>query len=298
MMFFCTNQVSKTGCVFIYSLIVVDVHAIFQEYILDKISKKLHLSKSKLAIFNNSGQLLVFYLISVLWGIDTIMRERYLPEISRLWTEYPAPITFLAKLYFIIQLAYSLHELPELYLQRVKREEYLGKAVSSIAALVLVSISYFLRNPDSVGFRVWVPDLALKICGRFPDHWAIMTAKMYIIGRAVHVISRKISKVVIVSDSLSALEKLKGGNHSAITDIITVKVINALQHVKELGFHIAGIWVPTHPYILHDTAGILANRGRLLPEPAQIKGGPQELWPEHNKSLWNDWNMSFAKSVR
>ncbi|KAK9881404.1 hypothetical protein WA026_016294 [Henosepilachna vigintioctopunctata] len=133
------------AAVFFYSLIVIVIHAIFQEYILDKISKKLHLSKSKLAVFNNSGQLLVFYLVSVLWGIDTVLRERYIPEISRLWSEYPAPMTFLVKLYFIIQLAYSLHELPELYFQRVKKEEYFGKAVSSIAALVLVSIPYFLR---------------------------------------------------------------------------------------------------------------------------------------------------------
>lgn len=133
------------AAVFFYSLIVVVVHAIFQEYLLDKISKKLHLSKSKLAVFNSSGQLLVFYLLSVLWGFDIIMRERYLPEISRLWSEYPAPMTFLTKLYFIIQLAYSLHELPELYFQRAKKEEYLGKAVSSVAGLVLVSIPYFMR---------------------------------------------------------------------------------------------------------------------------------------------------------
>ncbi|KAL3286311.1 hypothetical protein HHI36_000820 [Cryptolaemus montrouzieri] len=126
-----------------------------------------------------------------------------------------------------------------------------------------------------------------------------MTAEMYTIGRSVQVmISRKISKVVIVSNSLSALEKLKGGNHSANTDIITVKVINALQHVKELGFYISCIWVPSHSYILHDTADILANKGRLLPEVAQIKGGPQELWPEYNKSLWNDWKREFREIGR
>ncbi|XP_044759622.1 translocating chain-associated membrane protein 1 [Coccinella septempunctata] len=133
------------AAVFFYSLIVVVVHAIFQEYVLDKISKKLHLSKSKLAVFNNSGQLAVFYLLSVLWGFDIIMKERFLPEISRLWSEYPAPMIFVTKLYFIIQLAYSLHELPELYFQRVKREEYLGKAAYSVAGLVLVSIPYFMR---------------------------------------------------------------------------------------------------------------------------------------------------------
>ncbi|XP_045462959.1 translocating chain-associated membrane protein 1 isoform X2 [Harmonia axyridis] len=132
------------AAIFFYSLIAVVVHAIFQEYLLDKISKKLHLSKSKLAVFNNSGQLVVFYLLSVIWGLDIIMRERYLPEISRLWSEYPAPMIFFTKLYFIVQLSYSLHELPELYFQRVKKEEYLGKALSSLAGLVLISIPYFM----------------------------------------------------------------------------------------------------------------------------------------------------------
>jgi len=131
--------------VFFYSLICIVIHAIIQEYALDKISKKLHLSKSKLAIFSTSGQLSVFYLMSTLWGGDIVLKEHYLPEIARLWSDYPAPMPFLVKLYVIIQMAYSLHELPELYFQRVKREEYSSKAVQSIATLVLVAIPYFLN---------------------------------------------------------------------------------------------------------------------------------------------------------
>lgn len=137
--------VKDWAAIFFYSLIGVVIHAILQEYILDKISKKLHLSKSKLAVFNNSGQLLVFYVASVLWGIDVILRERLIPEISRLWTDYPAPMTGPMKFYFIIQLAYSLHELPEIYFQRSKKEEYVGKALSALASLVLISVPYFLR---------------------------------------------------------------------------------------------------------------------------------------------------------
>lgn len=59
-----------SAVVFFYSLICVIVHAIIQEYLLDKITKKLHLSKSKLAVFSTSGQLFAFYLISAIWGLD------------------------------------------------------------------------------------------------------------------------------------------------------------------------------------------------------------------------------------
>jgi len=130
--------------IFFYSMICIVLHAIIQEYVLDKISKKLHLSKSKLAVFSSSGQLAIFYLVSSAWGIDIALRERYL-DISRLWADYPAPMPFLLKLFIIIQLAYSVHELPELYFQRTKREEYLSKAIHSLASLVFVYIPYVLN---------------------------------------------------------------------------------------------------------------------------------------------------------
>lgn len=50
--------------------------------VLQKISKRLHLSKSKLAVFSTSGQLAAFYLISTVWGLDIIIREHYLPDVS------------------------------------------------------------------------------------------------------------------------------------------------------------------------------------------------------------------------
>lgn len=66
-------------------------------------------------------------------------------QISLLWTDYPAPLSFMMKLYLIIQLAYSLHEIPELYFQRTKKEEYISRAVTSLSSLILVSVPYFLK---------------------------------------------------------------------------------------------------------------------------------------------------------
>ncbi|KAK2113862.1 hypothetical protein P7K49_008128 [Saguinus oedipus] len=50
-----------------YIFITIILHAVVQEYILDKISKRLHLSKVKHSKFNESGQLVVFHLTSVIW---------------------------------------------------------------------------------------------------------------------------------------------------------------------------------------------------------------------------------------
>merc|ERR1711970_990004 len=48
--------------VFFYLLIAVVMHAIIQEYLLDKVNRKLHLSKIKHAKFDESGQLFSLYL--------------------------------------------------------------------------------------------------------------------------------------------------------------------------------------------------------------------------------------------
>ena len=94
-----------------------------QEYMLDKVNRKLHLSKIKHTKFNESGQLLTFYLVSVVWGADILLRENLL-AVPLLWEGYPhVYMTFIFKFFFVVQIAYWLHVYPELYFQKVKRED-------------------------------------------------------------------------------------------------------------------------------------------------------------------------------
>lgn len=136
----------KDSCaVFFYTLICIIMHAILQEYALDKISKKLHLSKFKLSRFNESGQLVVFYAMSFLWGFDVIVREQYIGNMAKLWENFPDhPMVFLHKLFFIIQLAYYLHMLPELYFQKVKKDEQRAKIEHALGGFFLIATAYFL----------------------------------------------------------------------------------------------------------------------------------------------------------
>lgn len=132
--------------IFFYTLICIIMHAILQEYVLDKISKKLHLSKFKLSLFNESGQLVVFYAMSFLWGVDVIIREGYFTQFSQLWEGFPNhPMVFLHKLYFIVQLSYYLHMLPELYFQKIKKEDQQPKIIHAVSGFSIIALAYFLN---------------------------------------------------------------------------------------------------------------------------------------------------------
>merc|ERR1719410_1840016 len=142
---FYTAGFKDIPAVFFYLLISVVMHAIIQEYLLDKVNKKLHLSKVKYGKFNESGQLLAFYLVSLIWGGDLLLRENIL-NVASLWEGYPHNnMTFLFKFFFIIQISYWLHIFPELYFQKVKREEMPAKIQYAILYLTFIVASYVLR---------------------------------------------------------------------------------------------------------------------------------------------------------
>ncbi|CAG0880633.1 unnamed protein product [Darwinula stevensoni] len=135
------------SCIFFYTLICVIIHAVIQEYLLDKVNRKLHLSKINHRKFNESGQLLIFYVVSALWGGNIIMKEKLIPGISHLWEGYPthhAAMTFTYKFFFVSQVAYYLHQFPELYFQKVKREDLMNKITVSLVSLFLVVGAYLL----------------------------------------------------------------------------------------------------------------------------------------------------------
>lgn len=141
-----TYGIKDLALVFFYFLICIVMHAVVQEYLLDKLNRKLHLSKIKHSKFNESGQLLMFYLVSVAWGVEIIRREGYLASISSLWTDYPhTEMSYLFKFYFIIQIAYWLHSFPELYFQKVKKDEMPSRITYSVLYLICFSVAYVLN---------------------------------------------------------------------------------------------------------------------------------------------------------
>merc|ERR1719357_2200692 len=137
--------VKDIPAIFFYLLIAIVMHAIIQEYLLDKVNKKLHLSKIKHAKFDESGQLLSFYLMSLCWAGDIIFREN-LFNVASLWDGYPhTSMTFLFKFFFIIQISYWLHIFPELYFQKTKKEDMAPKIQYATLYLIFITAAYIFR---------------------------------------------------------------------------------------------------------------------------------------------------------
>lgn len=141
---FYTNGMKDIPAIFFYLLIAIVMHQIIQEYLLDKVNRKLHLSKIKHAKFNESGQLLSFYIVSLLWAGDIILREN-LFSIRLLWEGYPHTfMTFMFKFFFIVQISYWLHIYPELYFQKVKREDMGARIQYASLYLAFICGAYVL----------------------------------------------------------------------------------------------------------------------------------------------------------
>ncbi|XP_015370948.1 PREDICTED: translocating chain-associated membrane protein 1 [Diuraphis noxia] len=152
--------------IFFYFLICIIFHAIIQEYVLDKISRKLHLSKSKNSKFNESGQLIVFNAVSMIWALDIVVKGNWLADFSSLWIGYPYhTLSFSTKFFYIIQFAYWAHIMPELYFQKIKKEDMFSRVKYSVLYLTFISAIYITNF-----HRIGVVLLLLNyICG-FTKH--------------------------------------------------------------------------------------------------------------------------------
>ncbi|CAB3984176.1 Translocating chain-associated membrane 1-like 1 [Paramuricea clavata] len=129
--------------IFFYSLAWIVIHAIIQEYILDKINRKFHLSKTKISRFNNLGGHIPFYFASAAWGADIILKESLLPKLSNLWHGYPhIEMTFMVKFYFLLQIAYWIHCFPELYFLKAKKEDLVPRINMYLQYLVILIPAY------------------------------------------------------------------------------------------------------------------------------------------------------------
>ncbi|XP_064875317.1 translocating chain-associated membrane protein 1-like 1 isoform X1 [Oncorhynchus nerka] len=132
--------------IFFYMLVAIIIHAIIQEYVLDKINRKMHFSKTKHSKFNESGQLSAFYLFSFGWGTSILMSENFLSNPVSLWDGYPHTLMpFQMKFYFISQMAYWLHALPEIYFQKTKKEDIPRQLVYISLYLVHIAGAYILN---------------------------------------------------------------------------------------------------------------------------------------------------------
>merc|ERR1712038_1071557 len=191
---FYTAGIKDVSAVFFYLLISIVMHAIIQEYLLDKVNKKLHLSKIKHAKFNESGQLLAFYITSIVWAGDIVLRENLL-SVASLWEGYPhASMSFLFKFFFIIQLSYWLHIFPELYFQKVKRDDWAPKiqyACLYLAFILAAYVTSFTRVALFLPLVHYISEAVFHTCRILAYlEKAAIASKLFKLGDALFVIAR------------------------------------------------------------------------------------------------------------
>ncbi|XP_064812825.1 translocating chain-associated membrane protein 1-like 1 isoform X2 [Oncorhynchus masou masou] len=162
--------------VFFYLLIAVILHALIQEYILDKMNRRLHLSKTKHSKFNESGQLAAFYLLSFIWGCSILTAEEFATNPTFLWEGYPhthmvpdlcLPVTcplcsFQVKFFYICQIAYWLHALPELYFQKVRKED-IPRLLYYICLYVFHITGAYILNLHRLGLVLLIPHYLVEL---------------------------------------------------------------------------------------------------------------------------------------
>ncbi|XP_050763141.1 translocating chain-associated membrane protein 1-like 1 isoform X1 [Gymnogyps californianus] len=149
--------------IFFYMLVAINLHAVIQEYILDKINRRLHLSKTKHSKFNESGQLAFFYLFSFIWGASILNGEEFMMNPTSLWKDYPhCRMLFQVKFFYICQIAYWLHALPELYFQKIRKEDIPRQLCYICLYIAHISGAYIL-NLQHLGLILMVPHYLVEL---------------------------------------------------------------------------------------------------------------------------------------
>ncbi|XP_010179769.1 PREDICTED: LOW QUALITY PROTEIN: translocating chain-associated membrane protein 1-like 1, partial [Mesitornis unicolor] len=114
-----------TAAIFFYMLVAINLHAVIQEYILDKINRSLHVSKTKHSKSDESGQLAFFYycsLFSFIWGASVLNAKEFMMNPTSLWKDCPhSCMHFQVKFFYICQIACWLHALLKLYFQKIRK---------------------------------------------------------------------------------------------------------------------------------------------------------------------------------
>jgi translocating chain-associated membrane protein 1 len=117
-----TNGRKDIATIAFYAICAIVVHAVLQEYVLDvsaiydimylivfpvqKLQRKLHLSKTKTSKFTESGHLAIFAAYSLGHALFIINQSSYLTDITQFWSGYPEQhrqMNIHTKVFFLVQ---------------------------------------------------------------------------------------------------------------------------------------------------------------------------------------------------
>ncbi|KAK6008924.1 Longevity-assurance protein [Ostertagia ostertagi] len=166
-----TSELADIFTILFYAVAWVVVHAVIQEYFLDKLQRKARLSKVKTFKFTESGHMSLFALYSACHAVYVIMDfvQNY-TDVKRIWLGYPEEHRWMnlnMKLFAILQISYWIHQFPEFYFQKMKADEIRQRTVLSVLHICFISAAYIMNF-----MRFAVVLLALEYVSQTIFHFA------------------------------------------------------------------------------------------------------------------------------
>lgn len=152
------------------------------------------------------------------------------------------------------------------------------------------------KTPTLTGIGIYSP-VGISMSQKIPDHFSICSAELIAILEATREIKRKnLKRCLIISDSMSALEKISKWRNSAKNDHITLAIRANLLYLSDHGFSIKLIWIPSHTNIQgNDMADNLAKQGS---EESVIKRADiSDFWPRYKRIVWERWREEWKVSI-
>lgn len=152
------------------------------------------------------------------------------------------------------------------------------------------------KSRDQVGIGIYSPG-NISFSGRVPSSFSISSAELLAIDKALSIIEGMTDDVLIISDSKSALEKLKGWFPHSSNDHITLSIRNKIYRITQTNRQIKFVWVPSHTNITgNDQADRLAKEGSKMSHTLTIKGDIKEHWPSFKRNIWERWKTEWKQT--
>uniref|UniRef100_A0A0K0E6V7 TLC domain-containing protein n=2 Tax=Strongyloides stercoralis TaxID=6248 RepID=A0A0K0E6V7_STRER len=149
-----------------YSIVWITIHALIQEYVLDKIQRKYHLSRTSMSKFFESGHFFIFFAYSTLHSFSIIYENNYIYNLSQMWINYPQnhrKIGINIKMFYLLQISYWIHQFPCFFFHKVKRDEIPTRCAYSAAYLLLIIASYYMNFTKCATLLLFLQYLILTL---------------------------------------------------------------------------------------------------------------------------------------
>lgn len=124
------------------------IQAIIQEFFLEKLVKKFHLSKTKHSRFTEAFQVFTWSLFAVLYGTKVfIINNGYLSKLSEIWESYPEnTMDWESKTFMIFQMAMWVMMYSQLYFMKTRNEEMEYRIKFYSIHLIFIATAYTLHH--------------------------------------------------------------------------------------------------------------------------------------------------------